>query len=427
MHDKSQQLFARAKQSIPGGVNSPVRAFNGVGGSPVFIARADGAYMVTEDGQRLIDYVGSWGPMIVGHRHPKVVAALEAQLAKGVSFGAPTTLETQLAEQVCRLLPSVEKVRFVSSGTEAAMSAIRLARGITGRPLLLKFEGCYHGHADSLLVKAGSGVLTLGLPDSPGVPEDLAKLTLNAPFNDLDTVANIFANHGRDIAAVIVEPIAGNMNCVPPRANFLPGLRDLTAHHGALLIFDEVMTGFRVHKHSAQGLYNVSPDLTVFGKVIGGGLPVGAFGGPAKWMDYIAPIGPVYQAGTLSGNPLAMASGLATLALLEEADFYQRLSDATVLLLEGLQKIARDRGVPMQTNYVCGMFGIFFTSLPAVTCFSDVKQSDVERFKRFFHGMLAKGVYLAPSAFEAGFISSAHSANDIEATLAAARDVFATL
>ncbi len=427
MFEISQQLFERAKQSIPGGVNSPVRAFNGVGGSPVFISRADGPYVFSEDGTKLIDYVGSWGPMIVGHRHPNVVAALQAQLDKGVGFGTPTTLETALAERVCALLPTLEKVRFVNSGTEAAMSAIRLARGITGRSLILKFEGCYHGHADSLLVKAGSGALTLGIPDSPGVPADLAKLTLTAPYNNVDAVAKMFEDHARDIAAVIVEPVAGNMNCVPPRIGFLQGLRELTERHGALLIFDEVMTGFRIHKHGAQGLYGIAPDLTVLGKVIGGGLPVGAFGGPAKWMDHIAPVGPVYQAGTLSGNPLAMASGLATLALLDAPGFYERLHATTAALTDGLSRIAQDRRIPFRVNFVCGMFGLFFTSLPAVETYHDVKQSDVARFRRFFHGMLERGVYLAPSAFEAGFISSAHHTNDIDATLDAACDVFATL
>ena len=427
MFERSTELFELAKLHIPGGVNSPVRAFNGVGGTPIFIARADGAYLFDADDNRYIDYVGSWGPLILGHRHPAVVAAITAQLAQGVSFGAPTALETALAVKIKAALPGLEKVRFVSSGTEAAMTAIRLARGITGRGMIVKFEGCYHGHADSLLVKAGSGALTLGVPTSPGVPSDLAKLTLTAPYNDLEAVAALFRAYGQEIAAVIVEPIAGNMNCVLPQAGFLDGLRALTLVHGALLIFDEVMTGFRVHPGSAQGLYHVAPDLTVLGKVIGGGMPVGAVAGPARWMDHLAPDCPVYQAGTLSGNPLAMASGLATLELVGAAGFHTALANSTHEFAQGLLREAAAAKIPLVVNQVPGMFGIFFTERPTVTSFADVNSCNVARFKRFFHGMLERGSYFAPSAFEAGFMSAAHRATDIEQTLAAARAVFKTL
>lgn len=427
MLDRSTQLFNAAQRWIPGGVNSPVRAFNGVGGSPVFIASAEGAYLLDEDGNRYVDYVGSWGPMIVGHLHPSVRAAIVDQLDRGVSFGTPTAIETRLAEKVCALIPSLEKVRMVSSGTEAAMSAIRLARGYTGRSRIVKFEGCYHGHADSLLVKAGSGALTMGVPTSPGVPAELANLTITASFNDLQDLERVFAELGPEIAAVIVEPIAGNMNCVPPVPGFLEGLREITTRHGSLLIFDEVMTGFRVHRHSAQGLYGITPDLTVLGKVIGGGLPVGAFGGPARIMDAIAPTGPIYQAGTLSGNPLAMASGLATLELLEVPGFHARLEASTVKLTEGLERAARDAGVAFTTNRVTGMFGLFFSSSARVSTYAEVKACDVARFQRFFHEMLQRGVYLAPSAFEAGFISSAHGEDEIEQTLEAAKGAFAAV
>ena len=427
MFERSAELFELAKAHIPGGVNSPVRAFNGVGGAPIFIARADGAYLFDADDNRYIDYVGSWGPMILGHRHPSVLSALTAQLALGVSFGAPTALETALAIKIKAALPGLEKVRLVSSGTEAAMSAIRLARGITGRAMIVKFEGCYHGHADSLLVKAGSGALTLGVPTSPGVPPELAKLTLTAPFNDLDAVAALFRAYGQEIAAVIVEPIAGNMNCVLPQAGFLDGLRALTREYGCLLIFDEVMTGFRVHPASAQGLYQIAPDLTVLGKVIGGGMPVGAVAGPARWMDHLAPDGPVYQAGTLSGNPLAMASGLATLELVGAVGFHAALASNTQEFAQGLLREAAAAKIPLVVNHVPGMFGIFFTERPTVTSFADVNSCNVTRFKRFFHGMLERGIYFAPSAFEAGFMSSAHRATDIEHTLAAARAVFKTL
>jgi glutamate-1-semialdehyde 2,1-aminomutase len=428
MHDKtSQALFADATTCIPGGVNSPVRAFNGVGGHPIFMAHASGAYLHDVDGNRYVDYVGSWGPMIVGHAHPAVVAAVQQQLAHGFSYGTPTAIETALAHKVCARIPSVEKVRMVSSGTEAAMSAIRLARGITGRKRILKFEGCYHGHADSLLVKAGSGALTLGIPTSPGVPPELAALTLTTAYNDFDQATAIFRELGDEIAAVIVEPIAGNMNCIPPAPGFLTGLRELCTRHGSLLIFDEVMTGFRVHSQSAQGLFGITPDLTVLGKVIGGGMPVGAFAGPARFMDQVAPSGPIYQAGTLSGNPLAMACGLATLELTDEAGFYESLTARTAALAEGLRAAATAEGVPLVVNAVTGMFGMFFTDRPQVTRFAEVAACDVERFKRFFHGMLERGVYFAPSAFEAGFVSAAHGEQELAATLTAAREVFRTL
>ena len=424
MFELSQSHFAAACRYIPGGVNSPVRAFNGVGGVPIFIDHAHGAHLIDVDGNRYIDYVGSWGPMIAGHSHPSVIAALHAQLAKGVSFGAPTVVETTLAAKVCALIPGIEKVRMVSSGTEAAMSAIRLARGITKRDRIVKFEGCYHGHADSLLVKAGSGALTLGIPTSPGVPAELAKLTLTVGYNEIDQVAQVFRDFGSEIAAVIVEPIAGNMNCVLPVPGFLEGLREITARHGSLLIFDEVMTGFRVHRHSAQGLFNITPDITVLGKIIGGGLPVGAFAGPARFMDAIAPLGSVYQAGTLSGNPLAMVSGLATLELVSRPGFYDELATRTAELASGLLAAANAAGIPLVVNHVCGMLGLFFTTSPRVTRFSEVGACDIARFQRFFHAMLKRGVYLAPSAFEAGFVSGAHTNADVERTIAAAAEAF---
>lgn len=424
MRERSELLFNAARRSIPGGVNSPVRAFNGVGGHPVFVARAEGPWIFDEDGNRYVDYVGSWGPMIVGHQHPTVLAAIRTQLEHGISFGTPTAIETTLAEKVCAMVPSMELVRMVSSGTEAAMSAIRLARGFTGRSRIVKFEGCYHGHADSLLVKAGSGALTLGVPTSPGVPAELANLTITAGFNDLAGVEEIFGEVGSEIAAVIVEPIAGNMNCVPPAPGFLEGLRAITEKHGALLIFDEVMTGFRVHRQSAQGLYGITPDITVLGKVIGGGLPVGAFGGPRKIMESIAPLGPVYQAGTLSGNPLAMASGLATLGLIDTPEFHGALARSTSALTKGLEDEAKRAGVPFTTNTVTGMFGLFFTEAGPVTHYAQVGACDVGLFRKFFHAMLDEGVYLAPSAFEAGFISAAHGPAEIEFTLKAARVAF---
>ena len=424
---QSQELFNRAKQHIPGGVNSPVRAFKGVGGEPVFFARGKGAYLWDEDGRKYIDYVGSWGPMILGHVHPKVLAAVKETAAKGLSFGAPTRIEIEMAELICSIVPSIEKVRMVSSGTEATMSAIRLARGFTGRDKIVKFEGCYHGHADSLLVKAGSGALTLGVPTSPGVPAELAAHTLTLEYNNIEPADELFKKLGREIACVIVEPVAGNMNCVPPVAGFLQGLRALCDAHGALLIFDEVMTGFRVGLHGAQGLYGIKPDLTTLGKVIGGGLPVGAFGGRAEVMDRIAPDGPVYQAGTLSGNPVALAAGLATLKEIARTGFFEKLSAKTTALAEGLRERARLAGVPLAVQAVGGMFGIFFTREQRVTRFSQVMACDGERFKKFFHGMLRAGVYLAPSAYEAGFVSAAHSAKDIARTLDKAEAVLKKL
>lgn len=424
---QSEQLFAAAQRVIPGGVNSPVRAFKGVGGNPVFFQRAAGAYLFDADGKRYIDYVGSWGPMIAGHAHPAVLQAVTEQAANGLSFGAPTALETELAELVCEFIPSIKLLRMVNSGTEATMSAIRLARGYTGRDKILKFEGCYHGHVDSLLVEAGSGALTLGEPTSPGITAATAGQTLVARFNDLDHVESLCARCGHDIACIIVEPVAGNMNCLPPAPGFLPGLRKLCDRYGIVLVFDEVMTGFRVALGGAQALFDVTPDLTTFGKVIGGGLPVGAFGGRREIMQELAPAGPVYQAGTLSGNPLAMAAGLATLKLVQEDGFFSQLAERAQLLTAGLQRAADEAGIPFRTNQVGGMFGLFFTDAAAVTCFADVMACDVQRFRSFFHGMLEAGVYLAPSAYEAGFISAAHGVTEIDTTIAAARRVFATL
>jgi glutamate-1-semialdehyde 2,1-aminomutase len=422
---KSAAFYRQACRFIPGGVNSPVRAFKGVGGEPLFLARAQGPYVWDEDGRRYIDYVGSWGPMILGHAHPNVIRAVQQQVEQGLGFGAPTILEIEMAETICKLMPAIEKVRMVNSGTEATMSAIRLARGFTGRDLIVKFEGCYHGHSDSLLVKAGSGALTLGVPTSPGVPADLAACTVTLEYNNLDQVARAFAEFGPKIACVIVEPVAGNMNCVLPVEGFLAGLRELCSAHAAVLIFDEVITGFRVALNGAQGLYGITPDLTTLGKVIGGGLPVGAFGGRAEIMDQMAPEGPVYQAGTLSGNPLAMAAGLATLRELAKPGFYDRLTTTTADLAAGLRECAREAGVPMTTQCVGGLFGIFFTTVPTISRLAEVVACDVALFQRFFHGMLAAGVYLAPSAFEAGFVSAAHSEDDIAATLSAAAGVLA--
>ena len=423
----SSDLFKRALKCIPGGVNSPVRAFKGVGGDPIFFARGQGAYVFDEDGKRYIDYVGSWGPMILGHAHPKVLAAVKETMERGLGFGAPTRIEVEMAELICRLVPSIKKVRMVSSGTEATMSAIRLARGFTGRDKILKFEGCYHGHADSLLVKAGSGALTLGVPTSPGVPAGLAEHTLTLEYNNLEPVRDVFDKLGKDIACVIVEPVAGNMNCVPPVKGFLEGLRELCTKHGAVLIFDEVMTGFRVALGGAQAHYSIKPDLTTLGKVIGGGLPVGAFGGRADIMGRIAPEGPVYQAGTLSGNPVSLAAGLATLREISRPGFFEELTAKTSRLARGLVERAQHAGIPLATQSVGGMFGIFFTREPAVTRFAQVMACDVERFKKFFHGVLREGVYLAPSAFEAGFVSAAHSDADIAATLDKAEKIFKTL
>jgi glutamate-1-semialdehyde 2,1-aminomutase len=424
---KSQQLFTAAQRHIPGGVNSPVRAFKGVGGDPLFIRRAQGPYLYDEDDRRYIDYVGSWGPMILGHAHPQVLAAVIETAGNGLSFGAPTALEVEIADRICDLVPSMDLVRMVNSGTEATMSAIRLARGYTGRDKLVKFEGCYHGHSDSLLVKAGSGALTLGEPSSPGVPEALARETITLAYNDLDQVRDTFRELGDQIACLIVEPVAGNMNCIPPKPGFLQGLRELCDQHGVVLIFDEVMTGFRVALGGAQSLYRVTPDLTTLGKVIGGGMPVGAFGGRREIMEKIAPLGPVYQAGTLSGNPVAMAAGLKTLELVSAAGFYEDLARRTETLVTGMLTEAKAHGVALTANQVGGMFGLFFTDAAQVTGFTGAMACDQRRFRQFFHGMLAQGVYLAPSAFEAGFVSSSHSEQDIGDTLRAAAQVFGQL
>jgi glutamate-1-semialdehyde 2,1-aminomutase len=424
---RSQELFAQAQRYIPGGVNSPVRAFRGVGGEPIFFRSAQGAYLYDEDGQRYIDYVGSWGPMIAGHAHPDIIRAVQETAAHGLSFGAPTALETELASKICELMPSIQLVRFCNSGTEATMSAIRLARAFTGRDKIVKFEGCYHGHADSLLVKAGSGALTLGIPTSPGVPAELAAHTLTLTFNELSGVREIFRRLGEQIAAIIVEPVAGNMNCIPPVPGFLEGLRAVCDDYGSLLLFDEVMTGFRVALGGAQQRYGVIPDLTTLGKIIGGGLPVGAFGGRREIMEQLAPLGPVYQAGTLSGNPVAMAAGLATLKIVSAPGFYDTLESKTQRLTAGFKTIAGDAGNSVTTNAVGGMFGLFFTAEPTVSHYAQATACDIERFKAFFHGLLSTGVYLAPSAFEAGFISSAHTEADIAETLAAAERTFARL
>ena len=420
-------LFQEACKYIPGGVNSPVRAFRGVGGEPIFFKRANGAYVVAADDRRYIDYVGSWGPMILGHAHPRVIEAVQQVAADGLSFGAPTELETRLARRVVELMPSIELVRFVSSGTEATMSAIRLARGFTGRDTIVKFEGCYHGHSDSLLIKAGSGALTLGVPTSPGVPKSLASHTVTLNYNDVEQVERVFRQIGAQVACVIVEPVAGNMNCIPPAPDFLQALRRECDRSGALLIFDEVMTGFRVALGGAQALYGVRPDLTTLGKIIGGGMPVGAFGGRRDVMEQLAPLGPVYQAGTLSGNPVAMIAGITTLELISTPGFHQRLGAMTDILVERLATAAAGAGIALATNHVCGMFGFFFTTERHVDRYEKVMACDVERFKRFFHGMLSEGVYFAPSAFEAGFLSAAHSAADIETTIAAAARVFASM
>lgn len=424
---RSESLFEKAQKHIPGGVNSPVRAFKSVGGTPLFFKHAEGAYVVDEDDKRYVDYVGSWGPMILGHSHPDVLDAVRRQLDHGLSYGAPTALETEMADLVCSLVPSMEMVRMVSSGTEATMSAIRLARGYTGRDSIIKFEGCYHGHSDSLLVKAGSGALTLGIPSSPGVPAAFAQHTLTLPFNDLAEVERTLASVGHEVACIIVEPVAGNMNCVPPAEGFLQGLRALCDEHGVVLIFDEVMTGFRVALGGAQAHYGVTPDLSTFGKIIGGGMPVGCFGGKRQIMSHIAPLGPVYQAGTLSGNPLAMAAGLATLRLISQPGFHERLNAYTARLLDGLQQRADAAAVPFVTTQAGGMFGLYFSGADDIVTFDDVMASDAERFKRFFHKMLEGGVYLAPSAFEAGFTSIAHGDAELAITLDAAERAFAAL
>ncbi|NOZ05531.1 MAG: glutamate-1-semialdehyde 2,1-aminomutase [Chloroflexi bacterium] len=420
---QSQQLFSEAKTLFPGGVNSPVRAFRAVGGQPLFIARGEGAYLYDEDGQRYVDYVLSWGPLILGHANPEVVAAIRDQAARGTSFGAPTALETALAREVMALMPSLEMIRFVNSGTEATMSALRLARAYTGRDEIIKFEGCYHGHADMLLVQAGSGVATLGLPDSPGVPAGATQDTLVAPYNDLAAVQSLFERYGEQIAAIILEPVAGNMGVVPPVEGFLDGLRTLCDRHGALLIFDEVMSGFRVALGGAQALYGVRPDLTCLGKVIGGGLPVGAYGGRREIMETVAPAGPMYQAGTLSGNPLAMCAGLATLRALRRAGVWDALERKSAALAAGIGAAAKDAGVPVYQTRVGTMFATFFTGEP-VTNWASAKRCDVERFGRFFREMLEQGVYVAPSQFEAGFMSVAHSDDDIARTVEAAGHAF---
>lgn len=423
MTSRNQILFEQSQQFIPGGVNSPVRAFRSVGGTPIFFKQGKGSRLWDEDGKEYIDYIGSWGPMILGHAHPEVIAAVQKTAENSLSFGAPTARELEMAELINHLVPSMEQVRLVSSGTEATMSAIRLARGFTNRQKIVKFEGCYHGHADALLVKAGSGLLTFGTPSSAGVPAEVAAHTLTLPYNDIPSLQKLFSEIGQEIACVIVEPVAGNMNLITPAAGFLQTLRALCSEHGAVLIFDEVMTGFRVAKGGAQALYGVNPDLTTLGKVIGGGLPVGAFGGRKDIMQCLAPLGPVYQAGTLSGNPVAVAAGLATLNLIQQTGFHERLAATTKSLTDGLSTIAREAGVAFSAQAVGGMFGIYF-SAEVPNSFDDVMQSDRDAFNRFFHAMLDDGIYLAPSAFEAGFVSAAHNEQDIEQTLSAARKYF---
>lgn len=424
---KSERFFEDAKKYIPGGVNSPVRAFSRVGGQPVFFKSGSGAYLTDEDDKKYIDYIGSWGPMIIGHAHPKVVKSVQEAMGHGLSFGAPTKIETQVAKKLVSLVPSMDLVRMVNSGTEATMSAIRVARGYTGRDTIIKFEGCYHGHSDALLVKAGSGALTLGEPDSLGVPESFARHTLTLEFNNLEQIEKVFREKGNEIAAVIVEPIAGNMGCVPPVPGFLQGLRDACDSHGSLLIFDEVMTGFRVAKGGAQSVYNIRPDLTTLGKIIGGGMPVGAFGGKRAVMEVVAPLGGVYQAGTLSGNPIAMQAGLTTLELIDEPGFYEHLEQQSGKLVNGLQALADAAGIPFTTNRVGSMFGFFFTNETHVTRFSQVMGADSSRFNLFFHAMLRQGVNLAPSPFESGFVSAAHEDKEINNTLNAAQNAFKEL
>lgn len=425
MPTASQNAFEKAQLYIPGGVNSPVRAFGYVGGTPLFIAKAKGPYITDIHGQSYVDYIGSWGPMILGHNHPAVIKAVHEAVDNGLSFGTPTELETLLAEKICNMMPSVEQIRMVNSGTEATMSAIRLARGYTHRNKIIKFIGCYHGHSDGLLVQAGSGALTFGYPSSPGVPPAVVEYTLLAPYNDLSAVENLFLQYGDDIAAIIVEPVAGNMNCVLPQPRFLQGLRALCDKYHSVLIFDEVMTGFRVHPQGAQGLYNITPDLSTFGKIIGGGMPVGAFGGRRGIMQQLSPVGPVYQAGTLSGNPITMAAGLATLTeLATHPEYYAALQQHTMQLMQGLKELATAADVPFSTTHVCGMFGLYFRDT-APTNLDEVKTADEARFKRFFHDMLAQGVYLGPSAFEAGFISLAHNSETLDKTLMAAQTAFA--
>ena len=424
---RSEELFHEARQHIPGGVNSPVRAFARVGGQPIFFAEGSGARLKDVDGKVYINYIGSWGPMIVGHAHPKVVAEVQAMMAKGLSFGAPTEIETRLAEKLSEVLPSLELVRMVNSGTEATMSAIRVARGFTGRDTIVKFEGCYHGHSDSLLVKAGSGALTLGEPDSLGVPASFAQHTITLEYNNIEQVQSFFSDRGSEVAAVIIEPVAGNMGCVPPVTGFLEAIRSACDATGALLIFDEVMTGFRVHKGSAQTLYGIKPDLTTLGKIIGGGMPVGTFGGRRDVMSVVAPLGGVYQAGTLSGNPIAMQAGLSTLELLDEPGFYESLERHSADLVQGMQQRAEAAGIPFTTNRVGSMFGFFFSGAAPVTSFSQVMNADTKMFNRFFHAMLKEGINLAPSPFESGFVSAAHGEEEIEATLHAAEKAFASI
>ncbi|NOY73808.1 MAG: glutamate-1-semialdehyde 2,1-aminomutase [Gammaproteobacteria bacterium] len=424
---RSHNLFLAAQKHIPGGVNSPVRAFRGVGGDPVFFKKGQGAYLIDEDDKQYIDYVASWGPMILGHAHPDVIKAVTTTIQNSLGFGAPTAIETEMANLVCDLVPSVEMIRMVSSGTEATMSAIRLARGYTGRDKIIKFEGCYHGHSDSLLVKAGSGALTLGVPTSPGVPAALAEHTITLSFNDIGQVQETFKKMGDEIACIIVEPVAGNMNCIPPEPGFLEGLRTLCDEYQTVLIFDEVMTGFRVSLGGAQAHYNVMPDLTTLGKIIGGGLPVGAFGGKQKIMEQIAPLGPVYQAGTLSGNPASMAAGLATLKGISTTDFFDRLNKKTNKLAAGLVERAKANNIAMSYNQVGGMFGVFFTDENKINRYDQVVKCDLERFQKFYHGMLERGIYLAPSAFETGFVSAAHTDKDIDDTLDVAEQVFSLL
>ena len=423
----AQNRFEKAQKHIPGGVNSPVRAFKGVGGDPVFVDHAKGAYFTDPDGKRYIDYVGSWGPMILGHAHDDVIEAVREAALRGLSFGAPTEMETTMADMICEIVPSMDMVRMTSSGTEATMSAIRLARGFTGRDKIVKFEGCYHGHSDSLLVKAGSGALTLGEPSSPGVPAALAEHTITLNYNDADQVRETFSQIGDQIACIIVEPVAGNMNCIPPVEGFLETLRAVCDEYKSVLIFDEVMTGFRVALGGAQAMYGVKPDLTTLGKIIGGGMPVGAFGGRRDIMEHIAPLGPVYQAGTLSGNPVAMAAGLKTLELLSAEGFHAQLSAKVETLANGMMNEAKSAGIPMTENHAGGMFGLFFTDASKVTNFAETTACDQERFKKFFHGMLNEGVYLAPSAYEAGFVSIAHTDEDLNNSIEAAAKVFKTL
>jgi glutamate-1-semialdehyde 2,1-aminomutase len=424
---RSAQLFEEAKRYIPGGVNSPVRAFRGVGGNPLFFQGGEGAWLIDEDNNRYIDYVGAWGPLILGHKHPAVIKALQEQLTHGLGYGASTEAEITIARTICDLVPSIERVRLVTSGTEATMSAVRVARGFTRRDKIVKFEGCYHGHVDGLLVKAGSGALTLSEPDSLGVPEAYTDLTYVLPYNDVDALEKLFATSGHEIACIIVEPVAGNMNCVPPIPGYLQALRDVCTQYGSVLIFDEVMSGFRVALGGAQAVYGVTPDLTTLGKVIGGGLPVGAFGGRREIMEMIAPMGPVYQAGTLAGSPLAVAAGMAMLTEIQKPDFYAQLSQRTRALMAGLQERADAAKIPFTTNQVGGMFGCFFSHEQKVSTFAQVMACDVPRFRKYFHSMLSNGVYLAPSAFEAGFVSAAHGDKEIQLTLDAAEKAFATL